>query len=109
MNVHTDWVPYQLLSRPERDAIERWLIDHGIEPRVTPCTPSMVFEESTGEWVIEQWVRDGAGRMVMDLATHAPERTVVRVRASRPIPWPRMTMQMTVPSLVFQERRDGRG
>lgn len=81
-------IPYQALTREQKEQLHRWLTDHGIDYTRVPVWARFTFDEAASEWRIPVYWVDAEGRMRLDETGQDVRKHVVRRRELRPLPWP---------------------
>ena len=81
-------IPYNGLSREQKQELHRWLADHRIDYTRVPVYARFEFDPAVREWRIPVYWWDHEGRMRLDETGQDVRKHIVRRRELRPLPWP---------------------
>jgi hypothetical protein len=90
----SDRIPFDRLDRDDQDAIRSWLIDHRVNPDRVPIDAIPEFDSAVGEWRIPVFWENAHGRSVVNPDGETIRSLVVRRRELRPLPWPRVRLNL---------------
>lgn len=76
------------LTPDEQNAIHQWLNDHGIDHRDVPINTTFAYDNQTGEWTIDRYLRNADGHLYRD--GDGPAHETVTFKGTRELPWPRV-------------------